>query len=382
MVGRPLPRGGVGEDAVRGDPVVDALVLRAVTGLGDRGFRVLVDAFGSAGAVLAAPEGDLVGRAGVSEGLAAAIRALGRAERERAGQEVSRARARGIRPVPYGDPAYPASLAEIHDPPAVLYVAGSLLPEDVRAVAVVGSRGASVHGVRFARRLARGLAVSGVTVVSGLARGIDAAAHRGALEAGGRTIAAFGAGLDVVYPRGNRELADAVRRSGAWVGELSLGSPPLGHHFPRRNRIISGLSLGVVVVEASRRSGSLITAACALEQGREVFAVPGLPGSPTASGVHGLLKQGARLVESVDDVLAELPPGPESPRPRPAAGPARDDPLRPLWEALSDAPAHIDEVAVRAGLAAADAAAGLMELTLAGYAEEWPGNCYSRAGPG
>ncbi len=370
---------------MRGDPVEDALVLRAVPGLGDRGFRVLVDAFGSAGAVLAAPEGALVGRAGVSESLAGAIRAHGRAGRERAEQELFRARTLGIRLVPYGDPAYPAPLAEIHDPPAVLYVAGSLLPEDGRAVAVVGSRGASVHGVRFARRLARGLAVSGVTVVSGLARGIDAAAHRGALEAGGRTIAAFGAGLDVVYPRGNQDLADAVRHSGAWVGELPLGSPPLGHHFPRRNRIISGLSLGVVVVEASRRSGSLITAACALEQGREVFAVPGLPGSATAGGVHGLLKQGARLVESVDDVLAELPPGPEAPGPRPAgpgAGPARDDPLRPLWDALSDAPAHIDEIAVRAGLAAAAAAAGLMELTLAGHALEWPGNCYSRAGPG
>lgn len=363
--------------------VVDALVLRGARGVGDRGFRVLVDAFGCAGAVLAAGRAELEARCGATALLAAAVDE-GRAARSRWEGEVQRAAESGFALVVYGGPGYPRLLAQIPDPPALLYLAGSLEPADERAVAVVGSRRASTYGVRFARALARDLAGAGVTVVSGLARGIDAAAHQGALDAGGRTAAVFGAGLDVIYPGWNEALARAVRGSGAWVSELPLGSEPRAHHFPRRNRIISGLGLGVVVVEAAERSGSLITATCALEQGREVFAVPGLPGSFNARGAHGLLRAGAKLVERAEDVLAELHPPAGEATPAPPSRPPRDVPPeapaahRRLWEALEAVPLHIDEVAARADMGAAQAGAALMELVLGGLAEEWPGKRYSR----
>lgn len=367
--------------------VVDALVLRGARGVGDRGFRVLVDAFGGAGAVLAAGRAELEARCGATGLLVGALEEA-RGTRSRWEEEVRRAGESGFTLAVYGGTGYPRLLAEIPDPPPVLYLAGSLETGDERAVAVVGSRRASTYGVRFARALARDLARAGITVVSGLARGIDAAAHQGALDAGGRTAAVFGAGLDVIYPGWNEALARAVRGAGAWVSELPLGSEPRAHHFPRRNRIISGLSLGVVVVEAAERSGSLITATCALEQGREVFAVPGLPGSYNARGAHGLLRAGAKLVERAEDVLAELPPLAGGSSPAPAPRPPRDGPPEPphahrsVWEALEAVPLHIDEVAARADMGAARAGAALMELVLGGFAEEWPGKRYSRARSG
>jgi len=364
----------VGRDAL----VSDALVLRAVRGIGDRGFKALVDALGTPGAVLGAGASELRDRCAVTPEL---VRALARAEEHRpwARAQVARARRLGVRLVPYGTPEYPALLRTLPDPPAVLYVAGSIEACAPPAVAVVGSRRATEHGRRFAFRLARDLVNRGVAVVSGMARGIDSAAHRGALEGGGPTVAVFGSGLDVLSWV-KAELARRIRPRGALLSELPFGSPALAHHFPRRNRIISGLSLGVVVVEAAEGSGSLITARCALDQGREVFAVPGIAGSRTTRGTHGLLRQGAKLVESVEDVLEELPavagvpdsapaaPDPEPPRPG----------LRPLFDALEARPLHIDELAARSGLAPGEAAAGLMELALSGYAEEWPGKRYSR----
>ncbi len=356
---------------------VDALTLRGVPGLGDRGFKALVDRFGTPGAVLRAAASELRERGDASAILAEAIGAARRSE-ESARREVARAEALGIGLRVYGTAEYPRLLAEIPDPPAVLYVAGELPGEGVPTVAVVGSRRASTHGVRFGRRLARDLAEAGVSVVSGLAQGVDAAAHRGTLDAGGSTVAVFGSGLDVVYPDRHRDLAVAIRGSGALVGEFPLGSEPRPHHFPRRNRVVSGLSLGVVVIEAAGKSGSLITANHALEQGREVFAVPGIPGSYTAQGAHRLLREGARLVEHVSDVLNELslpggrcPVGVREPMPPTCH--------RKLWETLEDTPLHIDEVAARASLGAAEAAAGLMELVLEGHAEEWPGKRYVRS---
>jgi DNA processing protein len=348
--------------------------------VGDRAFKLLVDGLGSPRAVLEADPAARVEACGVSPQLTAAIQQTD--DRwDRAHAAVERTLAAGFSLIPYGSAAYPRLLEEIADPPAILYVAGSLFSADEVTVALVGSRRASSHGVRFARKLAQDLASSGVTVVSGLAQGIDAAGHEGALDAGGRTVAVFGAGLDVIYPGRHAELARGVRASGAWVSELPLGSEPLARHFPRRNRIISGLSLGVVVVEASEKSGSLITASSALDQGREVFAVPGLPGSYSSRGANQLLRVGAKLVEGAADVLAELPPLPD-PRPVPAA--AKQEPpsrLRALWEALEDAPLHIDELAARAGVSASEAAAGFMELSLGGHADEWPGKRYARSRP-
>src|SRR5438132_3335766 len=211
------------------------------------------------------------------------------------------------------DVRYPVLLRNIPDPPPVLYVDGELEPVDVQAVAIVGSRHATLYRIRIARTLAQELSSLGCTIVSGMARGIDRVAHEGALAAGGRTLAVLGCGLDVAYPPDHTQLRAQVAEAGALLTEFPLGSPPLAAHFPRRNRILSGLSLGIVVVEAAEGSGSLITAKLAAEQGREVFAVPGPIDAPTSRGTHGLLKQGAKLTETVDDILDELLPQLEQP---------------------------------------------------------------------
>lgn len=204
------------------------------------------------------------------------------------------------------DKNYPANLRHIYQPPSIIYFRGEVLLEDNIAVAVVGSRRATDYGLGNAERLGFELASRGVTVISGLARGIDTAAHKGALRAGGRTIAVLGSGLDVMYPSENKRLADEITRYGAVISEFEPDAPPARHNFPKRNRIISGLSLGVVIVEAAKRSGSLITADFALEQGREVFALPGKVGSFTSEGTHNLIKQGAKLIESIEDIVEEL----------------------------------------------------------------------------
>jgi len=206
------------------------------------------------------------------------------------------------------DKKYPENLKHIYDPPSVLYTKGEILPEDSLAVAIVGTRGPSAYGVQTARRLAGECVQAGMTVISGLARGIDTAAHKGALKAGGRTIAVLGSGFLNIYPSENVGLAGEISKNGAVISEFAMAMQPLRRNFPRRNRIISGLSLAVIVVEAAAKSGSLITADCALEQGREVFAVPGIVKSITSQGTHQLLRQGARLIETVDDILEELQP--------------------------------------------------------------------------
>jgi DNA processing protein len=220
--------------------------------------------------------------------------------------ELALCREKGIMVLTRDDAKYPRSLREIHDPPGVLFVRGQFLPADALSVAMVGTRHATPYGLRIAERLAGGLARAGFTVVSGLARGIDAAAHRGALNAGGRTLAVLGSGVLNVYPPEHVEFAEDVSQRGAVVSELPPRAAPLAGAFPQRNRIITGLCLGVVVVEAAERSGALISAQHAMEQGREVFAVPGPVDSRASRGCHRLIRDGARLVESVEDVLGEL----------------------------------------------------------------------------
>jgi DNA processing protein len=216
--------------------------------------------------------------------------------------------AAGVEIVLRSSPLYPRPLQEIPDPPGVLFVRGRLAPQDALAIAIVGSRHASHYGTTQAERLAAALARAGLTIISGLARGIDAAAHRGALAAGGRTIAVLGSGVLNIYPPEHAELADEVAAAGALVSENAPASEPFSGAFPQRNRLISGMSLGVLVVEASLKSGALITARHAMEQGREVFAVPGRIDSRTSQGCHRLIRDGAKLVESVDDILEELGP--------------------------------------------------------------------------
>ena len=204
------------------------------------------------------------------------------------------------------DEGYPECLKHIYDPPQTLFVKGGFLKQDSLAVAIVGTRHPTVYGRDAAQRIAVECAAEGLTVVSGLARGIDTAAHKGALKAGGRTIAVLGSGILNIYPKQNQQLAEEIAENGAVITEFPVNAKPLPINFPQRNRIISGLSLAVVVVEAAARSGSLITAHCALEQGREVFALPGLARSVTSQGTHQLLKEGARLVETAQDILEEL----------------------------------------------------------------------------
>lgn len=286
--------------------LLDEVTLCLVHGVGPRIRQTLLERFGGATAVLDAAPSELRAVPGVGPKLSSAL-AKARQEID-AQEEIAFCRQHGIELVGDGDDRYPRSLREIHDPPGFLYVRGNLLPRDALAIAIVGSRHATQYGKAQAERLAASLARAGLTIISGLARGIDAAAHRGALQAGGRTIAVLGSGLAEIYPPEHHELADAVAANGALVSELPARFAPISGTFPQRNRLISGMSLGVLVVEAADRSGALITARHATEQGREVFAVPGRVDNRMARGCHALIRDGARLVESADDVLEELGP--------------------------------------------------------------------------
>lgn len=335
------------------DDLETTLRLVLVPGVGPRTRRKLLDRFGSTAAVLAAAPSQLREVPGIGPKLMRAIVQSRQAEIAPILQECGEHQ---IAIVPDSEETYPPLLRQIYDPPGALFVRGLLLPEDALAVAIVGTRHASHYGLRQAERLARGLAAAGVTVVSGLARGIDAAAHRGALAAGGRTIAVLASGLLNVYPPEHQELAEQIRGQGALVSESPPHWPPKSGAFPQRNRLIAGLSLGVVVVEAALRSGALISAEHAMEQGREVFAVPGRVDNYTSRGCHRLIREGAKLVEGVDDILDELGPLVEA-APR-ANGLTIHSPaelqLNPQEQAVLQAvarePTHIDEVVTRSGL--------------------------------
>lgn len=298
--------------------------------------------------------------------------------------------------IPLGDPRYPAGLLATEDPPLLLYVAGAadvfaraeaMFPAQ-RALAMVGSRQPSAQGLIDARRFAHELCLAGLCIVSGMALGIDAAAHEGALQAaqegraadaGAATIAVWGTGLDQPYPRRHAALAQRIARAGLLVSEYPLGTPPLAAHFPQRNRIISGLAQGTLVVEAALASGSLITARLAAEQGREVFAIPGSIHAPQSHGCHALLRQGATLVETAQDVLGELQGLPQPAKP--ATTPTRlpETPVETgLLAALGFDPQGLDELVARTGWSAAQLQAALLELELAGRVARLPGGLFQR----
>lgn len=263
----------------------------------------LLEVFGTPQNILNAPQDRLLRVEGIGEKIAGKIRAL---KKEDLDKELKSARGLGLEILTLDDEGYPGNLKDIPDPPIVLYVKGKLKPEDKFSIAVVGSRRASLYGLNNAKKFASDLCSQGFSIVSGMARGIDTHAHRGALKAGGRTIAVIGSGLHKVYPQENRGLAEEISQSGAVISEFPLDTEPFKSNFPRRNRVISGLSLGVLVVEAARNSGALITADFALEQGREVFALPGKVDSPTSFGANGLIKQGAKLVSCIEDITEEF----------------------------------------------------------------------------
>jgi len=315
------------------------------------------------------------------------INAIKAAEKENdVGNELRQARDHNITIVTILDSGYPEQLKNIYDPPAVLYVKGSLLAQDYNSVAIVGSRRATFYGLSVAQRLAGELSEAGITVVSGLARGIDTAGHKGALEHRGRTIAVLGSGLLTIYPPENKSLADEIAGCGALVSEFSLHTPPLAKNFPRRNRIISGLSLGVVVVEAARNSGALITAEMALQQSREVFAIPGKMDSQTSIGTNRLIKDGAALIAGVDDIIDEikikLRPSlcTEQPIRRPAEEKqVFDGRTESVYALLSDAPLHIDEIIQNSNLNMNECSLAIMKLQLQRLIKELPGKNFVRA---
>lgn len=356
------------------------LALRLAPGVGSIRFARLLRLFKSPEAVFKASALDLARLPRLPQ---KTINALTRFDWGRQVEdELKRVRDRGLKLITLNSPEYPARLKEIHDPPPVLWVAGGIRREDLAAVALVGSRGATDYGRETAARLAGDLAGAGVCVVSGMALGIDAAAHRGALAAGGRTIGVLGCGLDIVYPRPNRDLFKRLPQSGALISEFPLGSEPEPGHFPVRNRIISGMSLAVIVVEAAEKSGALITARLALEQNRDVMAVPGRAGSMKSRGAHALLKEGARLVETGRDILDEIRPqlGPRPPaKPRSAAPrPELTSEGKKVWEALGEETIHIDQLGRKAGLAPSGLAPVLLDLELKGLIRQLPGMRYIR----
>jgi DNA processing protein len=358
--------------------------LKSVKGIGNLLFKRLIDRFETPANVLTASHDQLTAVAGITPRLAAAIqRAL---PPDAARREIDDAHRSGIDIVPLTAPGYPPLLREIPDPPPFLYVAGRI-DASARHIALVGSRNATGYGLAITRKLARDLAAATVTVVSGMARGIDTAAHWGALEGGGRTVAVLGCGLGTLYPPENRRLWEAIAAQGAVVSEFAISAAPEAHHFPARNRIISGFCLGTVVVEAARKSGSLITARLANEQGREVFAVPGSVQSFKSAGTHRLIQQGAKLVESVSDILEEFPyVFPTTPDfEHSAQGATAQKPTTGLsaeearvWQALGPYPTHIDDLVRSLSLAAGRLAGMLLQLELKGLVRQTPGNRFVR----
>jgi DNA processing protein len=288
-----------------------------------------------------------------------------------------------------GDPAYPALLLQTADPPLLLYAIGRVHLLSAPSIAVVGSRRASPQGLENARDLAQQLSDRGFAIVSGLALGIDGAAHEGGLAGRGSTLALVGTGLDLVYPPGHAALARRIEREGVIASEYALGMPPLAANFPRRNRLIAGMSQGTLVVEAALKSGSLVTARLAVEAGREVFAIPGSIHSPLTRGCHRLIQQGAKLVETIEDILQELAPPRAATRPDDpprAAGAGRrnasaeDDPDAALLAALGHDPVTFDALGARTGQPSEVLAARLLELELAGRVHRLPGGLWQRRG--
>jgi DNA processing protein len=382
---------------LKGNPhmIRDWVALNMTPGIGPRAAAKLLERFGAAEAVYGATRAELEKLRLLPEAIDSII---ARDRFETAEAEIEQVRKFGADLLILDDGVYPAMLREIYDPPIALYVKGAWEEcLEQPCVAIVGSRRCSTYGQNAALMLGRDLAQRGVTVVSGFARGIDASAHRGALEGGGRTVGVLGTGIDEVYPRDHRKLADEIlERGGSLVTQFPLGTPPVSENFPYRNRIISGLSLGVVVVEAAENSGSLITARLAIEQNREVFAVPGNITSRNSFGTNYLIKgAGAKLVQQWQDIAAELPPQiaakllpppfGEKKRPKSLAdqlslvpGGLSDSEAAILKLLTADSPEHIDSLAQRSGFSISDLTASLLGLEMRELVRALPGKCFVR----
>lgn len=363
------------------------LTLKSVPGIGNLLFKRLIDHFGDPARIIGASAAELKTVRGVSDRIARMI--LSGAAPSHLVKDMETAVAKGCRIVVMTDGEYPALLREIPDPPPYLFVRGRI--PDRPSVAMVGSRSASHYGMSAARRLSGDLAAAGVTVVSGLARGVDTAAHEGALGKTGGTVAVLGSGLGRIYPPENQDLARRIGETGAVISEFPYTADPEAHHFPVRNRIISGMTLGTVVVEAAQKSGSLITARLAAEQNREVFAVPGSIHSFKSSGTHSLIREGAKLVETVHDIIEELPlfssrvfadKKENGERPPEALETLKNkfnldfDELSVL-KVLDSYPVHIDDILQNVSMEPGALSAVLLRLELKGMIDQSPGKLFS-----
>ena len=363
------------------------LALKAIPGISNNLYKRLIEKFGSPEEVLKAEEKALARVPEIKRDVVRTIREkrvpASSADRDVA-KELELIKRHKIDIITLNDISYPPSLKAIYDPPPLLYAKGKTKREDKNAIAIVGSRRATTYGRLTAQRLSAQLAAQGITIISGMARGIDSEAHKGALAVGGRTIAVLGCGIDVVYPPENRALEERIASSGAVITEFPFGTRPFAGNFPKRNRIISGLSIGVIIVEAAQRSGALITARLALEQGREVFAVPGSTTSPYSKGTHNLIKEGAKLVEDIDDILEELRPLIEIAKEK---GKESQDSLRPLlskeeeiiYNLVTQEPKHIDLLIQESKLSAQKVTGILMNLQLKRLVKELFGKNFVRA---
>lgn len=360
------------------DPALSWIGLSSIPGVGRITFRKLVDLFESPAQVLSASSEDLRRIGGLSGKLTDAIGAF--PWQQHAEQELAKAAQSNVRIILASDSAFPENLRDAPDAPLFLYVRGELISGDANALAIVGTRKPTHYGKTVTRRFASELASSGFTIVSGMARGIDTEAHRGAIEAGGRTIAVLGCGIDVAYPPENRGLMEEICRTGAVVSENPFGTRPEAGYFPARNRIISGLSRGVIIVEAAEDSGSLITAQYAREQKRKLYAVPGNIGSPVSRGTNSLIRQGAVLIERTADILMDLGSG--------HIGTATTKASRPLPElspeehavlcCIADEPRHIDAIMTESRTTAGRLGGVLVTLELKGLTQQLPGKYFIR----
>ena len=354
------------------------LALHLIPRLGNIGFKNLLEKFKDPERVFQAGLSDLMSVDGVRQTIAEKI--LGREYTTDPEEYLRQVEKHQARIILYSEPAYPLALRQIHDPPMVLYARGNDLPLNMSCIAVVGSRHPTPYGQKAAEKIGQGLARRGLGVVSGMARGIDSAAHWGCLSGRGFTVAVIGTGIDVVYPSSNQKLFDQITQKGAVISEFPLGTPPEPKNFPIRNRIISGLSMGVVVVEATKNSGSLITASIALDQGREVFAVPGSINSFKSTGCHFLIKQGAGLIENSDDILDQLglnyPHAPKRDTYKEAPMPPMEASEKAIYSIIGEYPTHIDQIAKESNLKPSDVSGLLLRMELKGIITQLPGKMF------
>lgn len=362
--------------AARLDDRIYWVLLSQVSQIGPARFGRLLERFGSAEAAWKASLFELTAAGLDRRGVESIGKLRGTADPDKEWQRLERAR---VSVLILDDPAYPSALREIADPPPVLYVRGEITPADDWAIAVVGTRRASQYGRQVTEKIVSDVVRAGVTVISGLAHGVDTHAHRAALAAGGRTIAVLGSGLDRVYPTVNKTLADQIAESGAVISEYPLGVPPDAQHFPRRNRIVSGLSRAVLVVEADYKSGAMITATQAAEQGRDVFAVPGSIFSPMSAGPHQLIREGAKIVTEASDILEELHLTAVVEQQATREALPSDPTEAAVLLLLTDEPTHVDDLTRTAGLPSSVVTSTLTILELKGMARQLGQMQYVRA---